>query len=979
MAAAKCLQAKLFLYYGVFALAAGACEGGQLCEPMSEQSALLQIAAVQNVATNLKGEPSDVDIGEDDLQNQQPASDATGMMFKGVRFRTAPKSSALPCESTACKSAALHMKALEKIRAAGAHCKRPNWAVLTTINDPTPATEDLVRSGQWCIVVAADLKGPAKFQIGDAQAQASIVFLSAEFQQELEPLSDFIAQLPWQSFGRKNCGYLVAVANGAEMIWDYDDDNKIFVDAFLTRLDTMDVRVAPGPGAISDNVSVANIYDAFECSVWPCWPRGFPLSLVRSGVAPLEDWKHEDVRIGMLQSLADQDPDVDAVLRLTGQQASDIHFKRKIDWALALPPFVFCPANAQATLHYRDAFWAMLLPITVGGRVADIWRSYFAQRLFWDVGLHLAFAGPFVRQDRNGHEYLADLDAEKQLYSQTESLISFLWSWSSTSPTIVQRAQELWAAAYERGYVEAGDLKLLQLWLGALQSAGYEFPEPVTPNPSPHWKPQDVKHDKHSSLLHTKVRDDDGSSRQPAPEQGKGMGWKTEDVDVVFGVLSVPENRAARDATRSYFRHQADAKAKIYFLLDKQVELGSETLDDIIFLNSSYTGRANHFGEKLLLYFKAAINLHPTVQVIFKMDDDVIACMLSILQDVRGMSSDERTRLYYGFLHNYGCEKPNRSCRIDEAFVGVGRVLVDRIISRPYCANKQCEETSKSKPLIDTDYGGTSLGAWLEDYDDVFMRGENKHMVHKAEGHWPWAVFNEKLASQLCKTLVTFHKAHSVEQSMFAHQLAKGGPLVPDICFVQIPETGTETLMDLLGQDKDQRKKDLTACWSFAVVRNPWDRMVSWYSTCRSGYTKFVSSDSTIPSALSLRTLPYPKQACDLAQRIGFNEWLFEVLTNRSIGLLSGTWMFADSSQWLLDETGSQLVDYIAAFADEEFYDAISHHPSARRSAASFRDIQNPSKRQAVRYSNVSAALMRDHFAWEINRFQFPEIHDFGA
>ena len=50
------------------------------------------------------------------------------------------------------------------------------------------------------------------------------------------------------------------------------------------------------------------------------------------------------------------------------------------------------PFNAQATLFMRDALWALLLPITVHGRISDIWRGYLVQRLFWDIGLMRALA-----------------------------------------------------------------------------------------------------------------------------------------------------------------------------------------------------------------------------------------------------------------------------------------------------------------------------------------------------------------------------------------------------------------------------------------------------------------------------------------------------------------------------------------------------------------------------------------------------------
>ena len=79
-----------------------------------------------------------------------------------------------------------------------------------------------------------------------------------------------------------------------------------------------------------------------------------------------------------------------------------------------------CPYNAQATLHYRDALWTLLLPISVHGRVADILRSYAMQRLLWDVGLHVAFDGPWVHQERNAHNCLADFESGLPLYLRTE-------------------------------------------------------------------------------------------------------------------------------------------------------------------------------------------------------------------------------------------------------------------------------------------------------------------------------------------------------------------------------------------------------------------------------------------------------------------------------------------------------------------------------------------------------------------------------
>ena len=122
-----------------------------------------------------------------------------------------------------------------------------------------------------------------------------------------------------------------------------------------------------------------------------------------------------------MQALAHHDPDVDAIYRLTMPIPFDWGDSARVgaggERPLVLPRDTFAPANAQATLHTRAGLWATLLPRTVHGRVSDIWRSYIAQRLFWDVGLSLAFVGAHVTQFRSPHNYLADFDAEVRFFT----------------------------------------------------------------------------------------------------------------------------------------------------------------------------------------------------------------------------------------------------------------------------------------------------------------------------------------------------------------------------------------------------------------------------------------------------------------------------------------------------------------------------------------------------------------------------------
>ena len=85
-------------------------------------------------------------------------------------------------------------------------------------------------------------------------------------------------------------------------------------------------------------------------------------------------------RLGILQSLADVQPDVDAIFKLV--KKTPFHFKRPEGGArhiIQLPHHTLAPYNAQATMYFYDSFWALMLPMSLPGRVSDIWRAYFLQ------------------------------------------------------------------------------------------------------------------------------------------------------------------------------------------------------------------------------------------------------------------------------------------------------------------------------------------------------------------------------------------------------------------------------------------------------------------------------------------------------------------------------------------------------------------------------------------------------------------------
>ncbi|KAG0038418.1 hypothetical protein BGZ83_003093, partial [Gryganskiella cystojenkinii] len=234
-----------------------------------------------------------------------------------------------------------------------------------------------------------------------------------------------------------------------------------------------------------------NIYSHFGRP--DIWPRGFPLEEIDvrrpvSYTPPYESLTEQEREVlappmMIQQGLADLDPDVDAIFRLTQvQELKQAKFCKKSP-SIRLSPGTFCPFNSQNTLFSYDAFWGLVLPITVSFRVCDIWRGYWVQRLLWDVNGSLGFTKPTVDQIRNAHNYLDDYKDELQIYKQTSDFIDFLSTWNSRSTRLDIRIIDLMKAMAENKFIGEADVDLAKRWVSDLRNVGYEFPKVSSYNP----------------------------------------------------------------------------------------------------------------------------------------------------------------------------------------------------------------------------------------------------------------------------------------------------------------------------------------------------------------------------------------------------------------------------------------------------------------------------------------------------------------
>ena len=348
----------------------------------------------------------------------------------------------------------------------GKYCKQ--WAVVTTIFEPPKTLKLVADVPDWCLVIVGDKKTPSKF-MAKLGKKENIVYLDIKHQKNLGfAIED---KTPWSHFSRKNIGYVYAIQYGAEVIFDFDDDNELFHDEKNNLITPPNYQVDKARMVTCETPNGFNVYSLLNATEPGSWPRGFPLRSIRNPCnftetkVTIKNW-------AVIQPAANKNPDVDGIYRLTRPIPFDFDLNTV---PITFGKHTYVPYNAQTTLHNKNSFWGLLLPATVHGRVTDIWRAYFAQRIFMEHDLPFIYAAPQVTQFRNPHNLLGDLESEGDLYFKSEQLISFLSKWKPSSNYIPSQMESLYIQLYERNYLEEFDILYLQLWLKSLVTVGYDF------------------------------------------------------------------------------------------------------------------------------------------------------------------------------------------------------------------------------------------------------------------------------------------------------------------------------------------------------------------------------------------------------------------------------------------------------------------------------------------------------------------------
>ncbi len=324
--------------------------------------------------------------------------------------------------------------------------------IITTIAAPNKVLRgyaDDCRRHDIDFIIIGDRKSPHDFSLPGSD------FWSIERQKESEYRSAAI--IPENHYARKNIGYLASMKKGHEVILETDDDNLPYENFWKTSEREIE-------GSLVRHKGWVNVFSLFTGE--KIWPRGFPLEHLGSDDA-YETGSAGKHNCPIQQGLADDNPDVDALYRLTRELP--LKFQKNLSFVLGKESW--CPFNSQNTVWFKEAFPLLYLPSKCSFRMTDIWRSFVAQRIAWEYGWKIAFYSPTVYQERNEHNLLKDFEDEVPGYLNNAAIAKVLESLhlSGSPEYIYNNLVKCYQAIIGMGLIGGEEMNILKAWIHDLR------------------------------------------------------------------------------------------------------------------------------------------------------------------------------------------------------------------------------------------------------------------------------------------------------------------------------------------------------------------------------------------------------------------------------------------------------------------------------------------------------------------------------
>ena len=210
---------------------------------------------------------------------------------------------------------------------------------------------------------------------------------------------------------------------------------------------------------IAENEGFVNIYQLFTSQ--KIWPRGLPLNLINTDFNLNSKLSRKKCNVGIWQGLVDEDPDVDAIYRLTSNIPCYFEERKPV----VLSKGTISPFNTQNTLVRKELFPILYLPTHVTFRFTGILRGLVAQPIMWLYGFELSFFNATVIQKRNPHDYMKDFISEIPMYQYCEKIIDLVSKSVLCSKIMENNLYNAYNALLNENIVSKKEIITLEAWL----------------------------------------------------------------------------------------------------------------------------------------------------------------------------------------------------------------------------------------------------------------------------------------------------------------------------------------------------------------------------------------------------------------------------------------------------------------------------------------------------------------------------------
>ena len=278
----------------------------------------------------------------------------------------------------------------------------------------------------------------------------NIIFLNSQLQ----------SQLAFRSTNPKVIAYLLAIKYGARFIYEFDSHISFHHHQQQQQQQQQNIQHIAFRRQRSPFINIHPTFTANFTHFSPGIPKQEHQNISQDGWSSIRLVDHYQETIHPLI-----------------QQQIIVYYDNKSSSSLvnhppvAVEPYSFAPFSNQNLLFSYDAFWGLVLSESTK---SDIWRSWWVQRLLWDINGHLIFTS-------SGHQINMTSTSKNTPHNIKEDenvgeLVRYLSSWKSTKQTLVERIEQLTKDLIKQNFYDAEQLKIIKAWLDDLQQINYLFP-----------------------------------------------------------------------------------------------------------------------------------------------------------------------------------------------------------------------------------------------------------------------------------------------------------------------------------------------------------------------------------------------------------------------------------------------------------------------------------------------------------------------